>query len=90
MSKPEFYECTLKTDDIGNMSMIGKYNIAGELAYEISRRKESLWKHFCKDVCEQVLTDMCGKIDLMDFRNVFNAAFEAKTKEWKEENETTQ
>ena len=79
-----FYKCTGKTDELGNFSMEGTFDIAGELAYQITQHKESLWKHFCKDVCEQVLHDMGCEPELTDFRNVFEKAFKDETQKWKE------
>lgn len=80
----EFFTNKIITDNRGNITLEGTYDIVGELAYEISRRKESLWKHFCKNVCEQVLSDMGCEPELADFRKVFNRAFENETKKWKE------
>ena len=82
--EPEFYKSTIKTDKLGNMSMECEYDLAGELAHEIARHKESLWKSFCKNVCKQTVTDMFGEVDLVDFRKVFNRSFEEETKKWKE------
>lgn len=80
----EFFTGEMVTDDKGNITLKGAYDIAGELAYQIAKRKESLWKHFCKDVCEQVLSDMGCEPELTDFRKVFDRAFENETKKWKE------
>ena len=80
--KPDFYDATIKTDEIGNFKMECEYNIAEQLAYEITRHRESLWKHFCKDVCERVLEDMGIEPDIRDFRTVFEHNFEERVKEW--------
>lgn len=80
----EFHTGKIITDDKGNIVLEGTYDLAGELAYEVSRRKESLWKYFCKNVCKQVLSDMGCEPELTDFRQVFDRAFENETKKWKE------
>lgn len=80
--KPNFYEAMMKTDGEGNFNMECEYNIAEQLAFEITRHRESLWKHFCKDVCERVLEDMGVDPDIKDFRIVFERNFEGRVKEW--------
>lgn len=80
----EFFTGEMATDDKGNVTFNVAYDLAGELAHQIAMRKESLWKHFCKDVCEQVLSDMGCNPEITNFRQVFNRAFENETKKWKE------
>lgn len=80
----EFFTGEMATDDKGNITLKGAYDLAGELAYQITKRKESLWKHFCKDVCEQVLSDVGCNPEITNFSQVFNRAFENETKKWKE------
>lgn len=75
---------TSKRHSLWVRDKILRLDLAGELAYQIAKRKESLWKHFCKDVCEQVLSDMGCEPELTDFRKVFDRAFENETKKWKE------
>ncbi len=82
--KEDYYKSTIKTDKLGNMSMLCEYDMVGELVHQIARHKESLWRSFCKNVCEQVVTDLIGEVDIVDFRKVFNRTFEEETKKWME------
>lgn len=81
----EFMESELEIDKDGNYVLRGTYDIAARLAKDITERKESLWRHFCKDVCEKMVDYYYeDSIDVIHFHKVFNEKFNETVKEWEE------
>lgn len=82
----DWFKTKLETDENGNITLRGNYDIAGELVHEITERKETLWKRFCKDVCEKMVAYYSeGPIDVIHFHKVFNEKFGETVKEWTDE-----
>lgn len=81
----EFMESELEIDKDGNYVLRGTYDIAARLAKDITERKESLWRHFCKDVCEKMVAYYYeDSIDVIHFHKIFNEKFNETVKEWED------
>lgn len=81
----EFMKSELEIDKDGNYVLRGTYDIAARLAKDITERKESLWRHFCKDVCEKMVAYYYeDSIDVIHFHKIFNEKFNETVKEWEE------
>lgn len=81
-----FFKQEVKTDSDGNVSLLGEYDISGELINQITAKKESLWKSFCKQVCEKMVSYYYeDSIDVIHFHRVFNEKFNETIKDWKDE-----
>ena len=80
----EFIKSKYKTDEIGNVSAVIEYDIAGELAHEIAARKETMWKHFCRNVCQKMMAEFAPDIAMKDFDILFTQSFESEVREWGE------
>lgn len=79
----DYLKTKFETDEDGNLVLQGSYDIAGELADEITRQKETLWKRFCQDVCEKMVSYYYeDSVDVIHFHKVFNEKFDETTKEW--------
>lgn len=80
----EFFKSEVGVDEDGNYVLRGTYDIAGKLVSDITERKESLWKHFCKDVCEKMVHYYYeDSIDIAHFHDIFNEKFDETVEEWK-------
>lgn len=82
-----FCDIEIHTEDDGSLKLVANYDMAGELAHQITQKKETLWKHFCKNVCSRVIgqyTYMGNEVSLPDFEKKFEEAFAQETKEWDE------
>lgn len=81
----EFMKSELEIDKDGNYVLRGTYDIAARLAKDITERKESLWRHFCKDVCEKMVAYYYeDSIDVIHFHKIFNEKFNETIKEWED------
>ena len=81
----EFIKSELEIDKDGNYVLRSTYDIAARLAKDITERKESLWRHFCKDVCEKMVAYYYeDSIDVIHFHKIFNEKFNETVKEWEE------
>lgn len=81
----EFMKSELEIDKDGNYVLRGTYDIAARLVKDITERKESLWRHFCKDVCEKMVAYYYeDSIDVIHFHKIFNEKFNETVKEWEE------
>lgn len=81
----EFMESELEIDKDGNYVLRGTYDITARLVKDITERKESLWRHFCKDVCEKMVAYYYeDSIDVIHFHKIFNEKFNETVKEWEE------
>lgn len=83
MSDEKYFKTEFKTDNEGNVSVTGVYDLAGEMIRRITEHQETLYKHFCRDVCEKMVEMYHrGFIDMGQFRRVFNDSFDKTVKEW--------
>jgi hypothetical protein len=81
----EFMKSELEVDKDGNYVLRGTYDIAARLTKDITERKESLWRHFCKDVCEKMVSYYYeDSIDVILFHKIFNEKFNETVKEWED------
>lgn len=81
----EFMKSELEIAADGNYVVRGTYDIAARLAKDITERKESLWRHFCKDVCEKMVAYYYeDSIDVIHFHKIFNEKFNETVKEWED------
>lgn len=81
-----FFKQEIKTDANGNVSLLGEYDIAGELVSQITAHKEGLWRSFCKQVCEKMVSYYYeDSIDVIHFHRVFNEKFNETIKDWEDE-----
>lgn len=73
-----------------NGSMAITFDLAAQIGREVAAHKESLWKHFCRDVCERVVSSYTWRgmsLDMVEFREKFEKAFEEEKKKWMEDND---
>lgn len=81
-----FWKHNIETDENGNMILRGSYEIANELVHNMIEQKENLYKRFCMDVCEKMVSCYSDRgIDVIRFHKVFNEKFNDTVKEWGED-----
>lgn len=79
----DYFETNFDVNDEGELVLRGSYNIAKELADQITSQKETLWKRFCQDVCEKIASHYSDSgIDVINFHKVFNEKFNETMIEW--------
>lgn len=80
----EFFKTNFKYNEDGELVLQGDYDMVGEMVAEITAQKETLWKHFCKDVCEIMVAYYYeDSIDVLHFHKVFDEKFNEVAKYWK-------
>ena len=79
----DFLKTDFMRDENGNLVLSATYDVANQIVKELTERKETLWKRFCQDVCEKIVSYYSeDSIDVIHFHKVFNEKFNETVKEW--------
>ena len=79
----DYFEEKIEYGEDGNFVIKGSYDICKELIDEIKSKKENLFKHFCRDVCEKMVLHYSENgVDVFHFHKLFNEEFDEVIKDW--------